>query len=269
MKNAIRTANEPKRDRAPEHARGSRRAPARAGLPREGYVTLEAATLAGAASGVAVGAIGGPPGAIVGGIIGTAVGMMAGSTLDVAQRRADAHDRELDDMIGVTEGDLGAREKAMAGLRSAAVEGAALRVIDDALTSAAERLRAEHARLEGVYEALLDAYRDGDWDDVRAAWTPFESAMRAHMDAEEKFVFPTFVATSPREAGELLAEHDELRRMLDTLAVNIDLHALPVGDAEELIRRLRAHGEREERVFYPWIEATFGDAPLHSLPAAR
>ena len=239
-----------------------------AGIPREGYVTLEAATLAGAASGVAVGAIGGPPGAIVGGIIGTAIGMMAGSTLDVAEKRAGAHDRELDDAIGVTEGDLGAREKAVAGLRSG-VEHGALELVDDELTSAAERLRAEHARLEEVYARLIDAYRDGDWDDVCAAWKPFESALRAHMDAEEKHVFPMFVTTSPREAGELLAEHAELRRMLETLGVNIELHAFPLAAAEELIRRLREHGEREERVFYPWIEATFGDAPLHSLPATR
>ena len=240
---------------------------ARNGVPREGYVTLETAALAGAASGIALGAIGGPPGAIVGGILGTAVGMMAGSTLDVAQKRADVHDRELDDAIGVTEGDLGARESAIEGLKAAKYEG--LMDVERELTSATELLRAEHAQLEHVYAALLAAYRGGDWNDVRASWKMFEAELRAHMATEEQLVFPAFEATSPEEARQLRAEHDELRRLLETLGVNIELHAVPSADAEELVRRLRAHGEHEERVFYPWIDATYGPAPLRSQSAAE
>ena len=238
------------------------------GLPRERHVTFETAALAGAASGVVVGAIGGPPGAIVGGLIGTAIGMMAGSTLDDAQRRADAHQRELDDAIGVTEGDLGARESAVEGLKKV-TEGGAMWV-DRERTTASELLRAEHAHLENTYEKLLAAYDAGDWNDVAASWNTFEVELRAHMAREERHVFPSFIATSPVEAKQLLAEHDELRGMLDTLGVNIELHAVSSTVAAELVRRLRAHGEHEEQIFYPWIDATFGHAPLHEIsPSAR
>jgi len=235
------------------------------GLPRETYLLLETAALVGAASGIAVGAIGGPPGAIVGGILGTAVGMMAGSTLDVAEKREAAHDRELDDTIGVTEGDLGARESALEGLK-AANEG--LLVLDRDLGSTSELLRDEHVHLEQVYEMVLNAYRAGDWNYVAASWNVFEAALRAHMEAEERHVFPRFMGASPAEAHQLLAEHDELRSMLETLGVNIELHAVPGTVAEELIRRLREHGEHEERVLYPWLEAAFDGAPLHK-PSSR
>ena len=260
MKTAI---NPPAINRRPTNGAADR---ARMGVPREGFVTLETAVLAGAASGIAVGAIAGPPGAIVGGILGTAVGMVAGSTLDVAEKRAYAHDRELDDAIGITEGDLGAREAAVASLNAAKDEG--VMVVDRELTSASELLRVEHARLEKVYDELLAAYRNGDWNDVRRSWKVFESELLEHMDKEERHVFRSFIATSPVEARQLLAEHDELRRLLETLGVNIELHAVPAALAEELVRRLREHGEHEELMFYPWIDETFGRAPLHSLGAA-
>lgn len=231
------------------------------GVPREGFATLEAATLAGAAGGVAAGAIAGPPGAIVGGIIGTAVGMMAGSTLDVVERRTDAHDRELDDAIGVTDGDLGAREMAIAGLREAERTGGGPLLVEGDPMPVAERLRAEHAHLEQVYADLVRAYRNGDWNDVRASFGTFEAELRAHMATEEEHAVAAFRAVSPDDARELLAEHEELRRMLEVFGVNIELHAVPSADIEAFVGRLRAHSEHEERVLYPWIEATFMGGP--------
>ena len=123
-------------------------------------------------------------------------------------------------------------------------------------------LRAEHARLESVYDSLQAAYRHGDWPDVQATWQVFEPALRAHMDLEERLAFPAFRATSPADASALLAEHAELRTLLDTLAIHIELHAVPLADAEELIRRLRAHGHHEELVLYPWVEAAMDSAAL-------
>jgi nucleotide-binding universal stress UspA family protein len=80
------------------------------------HALLEATAITGGVVGAAVGAIGGPPGAIAGGAIGTAVGMLAGVALDEESARESAHDHELDDDIGVTSGDLGAREQAAAAL---------------------------------------------------------------------------------------------------------------------------------------------------------
>lgn len=149
-----------------------------------------------------------------------------------------------------------------------AAESERTTLVDRATTPEAELLRAEHARLEGVYATLLSAYRDGDWAVVRAHWQVFESALRAHMETEEQQVFPAFRATNPEEARGLLSEHDELRRQLEVLGVNIELHAVTEADAEALVRRLRAHGEREERFFYPWIAVALEPAAVAKLSSA-
>lgn len=118
---------------------------------------------------------------------------------------------------------------------------------------AAALLRAEHARLEAIYERLLDAYRADDWNGVIAEWECFEPALRAHMDFEERRVFPDFEAVEPDETEDLRAEHDAFRERLDVLGINIELHAVTHVDAEDLIQRLRAHRAREDRVLYRWV----------------
>jgi hypothetical protein len=74
------------------------------------------------------------------------------------------------------------------------------------------------------------------------------------MDLEERYVFPVFREVDPEEAEHLRSDHDQLRRRLDVLGVNVELHAVTPIDAEELIERLRAHRAREERLLYPWMD---------------
>ncbi len=66
----------------------------------------------GAASGMLAGAVlgvtGGPPGMLAGAIIGGVAGAITGAALDDESSRQDAHTRELDAEIGVSEGELGA-----------------------------------------------------------------------------------------------------------------------------------------------------------------
>ena len=122
---------------------------------------------------------------------------------------------------------------------------------------AASLLRAEHARLEVIYERLLDAYRFGDWNDVCAQWAIFEPSLREHMALEEERVFPAFREVDALEAEYLLAEHQALRERLGVLGVNVELHAVTPLDVDDLIERLRMHRAREERLLYPWIDKTF------------
>lgn len=129
-------------------------------------------------------------------------------------------------------------------------------------------LRRDHERLEKIYEDLLFAYRSGQWEAVRAQWDVFEPAIRAHMDTEEHDVFPELRAVERDEADALLADHAELRRLLGTLGVAIDLHAVPARDAQELIARLRAHGAREENLLYSWMDETLDVSKLRHRPPA-
>lgn len=122
------------------------------------------------------------------------------------------------------------------------------------MAEAAKRLRRDHTALEHVYDELLRCYRSGSWASVSSQWLVFELALRAHMDREERFVFPAFRRTNEQVANELLAEHDELRHSLDELGVQVELHAVPMDLAEALLARLRAHARREELLLYPWME---------------
>jgi hemerythrin superfamily protein len=121
---------------------------------------------------------------------------------------------------------------------------------------AATFVREGHEWLEVLYTALLEAYRHGDWADVSIYWQELEGALRAHMDEEEKQVFPVFRAVEPAEAAALKGDHDALRGMLELLAFKIERRSLTEADAQGFVRRLRAHGTREERVLHPWIDAT-------------
>ena len=69
---------------------------------------VEAGAIAGEVAGAVVGSIAGPPGAIAGMVLGAAAGAMVGKILDEEADRKSFHDEELDDVIGVTKGDLGA-----------------------------------------------------------------------------------------------------------------------------------------------------------------
>lgn len=122
---------------------------------------------------------------------------------------------------------------------------------------AGDILRREHTELEAVYDELLGAYRRGDWKDVDSRWPHFESALRAHMDREEREVFPSFRLIAPEETEALMDEHNALRHLLSALGVAIEIHAFPIADAEELIRRLRAHSAREARLLYPFVDLSF------------
>jgi len=70
-----------------------------------------AGALAGEVVGGIVGSLAGPPGAVAGMVIGGAAGALAGKVIDQEAERGHIHDEELDEEIGVTGGDLGARPR--------------------------------------------------------------------------------------------------------------------------------------------------------------
>jgi hypothetical protein len=120
----------------------------------------------------------------------------------------------------------------------------------------AEKLRDEHAHLERVYEALLNAYRSDDWTVVREHWNVFEKTLRQHMAFEEDHLFPSFREAHATDTAALLAEHAQLKSELETLGVNIELHSVSERDVKALLVRLRAHAARESNTFYPWFAAS-------------
>lgn len=228
------------------------------------HMTVEAATIAGAASGAVAGAIAGPAGVVIGGAVGAALGMAAGQAMEDNDDAASVHDRELDEVIGVTRGTVGAGPIARDSL-NALVRGDA-NVDPKSEARAGAVLRRDHERLESVFESLLAAYRSGDWTVVQAEWNVFEPALREHIEREEHLAMPAFRAVDPDEAAFLSADHAKILERLSTLGVAIDLHAVPLADAKDFIAHLRAHAAREEVLLYPWMDATI--APLEGRASA-
>jgi nucleotide-binding universal stress UspA family protein len=190
---------------------------------------LETATLAGAASGAVAGAIGGVPGVVAGSMIGTALGMLAGEKLESSERERASRESEVAKRPAPTDS-----------------HGRPLR--------AGEAMRQDHELLDELYRDLLASYDEGQWSDVAAQWSVFEPALRMHMDAEERDVFPAFRKVDATETEELLVEHAELRERLGTLGMLLELHAVPAHDAEDLVSRLRAHAAHEAALLYPWMD---------------
>ena len=62
----------------------------------------------GTVAGAVVGSIAGPVGAVAGAIVGSLAGAVAGAALEDEDARASQHDEELDEAIGVYDGELGA-----------------------------------------------------------------------------------------------------------------------------------------------------------------
>jgi outer membrane lipoprotein SlyB len=62
----------------------------------------------GALAGAVLGAGAGPPGMVAGAVIGSVAGALAGAVLDRESSKQAAHTRELDAVIGISEGELGA-----------------------------------------------------------------------------------------------------------------------------------------------------------------
>ena len=128
-----------------------------------------------------------------------------------------------------------------------------------------DKLTADHVRLERLFEDVLARLARNDRDETRAAWSEFERALTAHLDAEEKLVLPAFAFANPEEARAIAAEHERFRAKLLELGVAVDLHTLRLDDAKDFVGELHAHGRREDALMYRWAEKNLEEAVRAAL----
>ncbi len=126
-------------------------------------------------------------------------------------------------------------------------------------------MTAHHARLEVVFDRLLDAMAAGA-PEARELWTELDHGLLAHMEAEERYVLPAFATVDHAAARELLGEHAQIREQLLELGVAMDLHHLRFETSEQFIRLLRSHAAREDHLLYQWADARLDQ---HLRDAAR
>ena len=130
------------------------------------------------------------------------------------------------------------------------------------------RLLTEHGH--DIERACADLRSDTYADDrlaLVAAWRLFEARMVGHMAAEEDLVLDAYAHDFPDDARLIRQQHDELRRMLTPLAIEVELHMIRADTIERLLTALRAHAMHEEAQLYPWAERHLAGAKRAELEA--
>lgn len=110
----------------------------------------------------------------------------------------------------------------------------------------------DHERLDALLMRLLDKFCESYPHELGAMWARFAMSLSAHLGAEERYLLPLFSRVDSDEAAELLTEHAVFRRAVDRLGVGSDVTSLAV--ARGFVGALRAHTDRENKLFYRWAE---------------
>jgi hemerythrin superfamily protein len=127
-------------------------------------------------------------------------------------------------------------------------------------------LLGDHQRLDALFEELVNASEAGVTRDVIGdLWSRFGDGVHVHFLAEEEHLFPVLAETHPEEARALQEEHDQIRRRLLELDVQVDLHLIRHPTVSEIVHRLREHAAREEQTLYRWADRALGADLLEQL----
>jgi iron-sulfur cluster repair protein YtfE (RIC family) len=107
-----------------------------------------------------------------------------------------------------------------------------------------------------IHRGLIEHDADANWLQMKAdqAVLFFEGELAAHFQAEEKVLFPEMreLSGAPRIIDELVAEHEQLRRLIVQLR-QIELSSL-ASTLREFADTLEAHIRKEERSLFPIYE---------------
>ena len=116
-----------------------------------------------------------------------------------------------------------------------------------------------HQHLDALYARVLNAMH-ADAPDLCGLWTEFDHRLSAHMEAEERFLFPAFARVDRIEALALLRDHADIRAQMLELGVAVDLHELRFDKGRDLVELLRSHAAREDNLLYRWADQNLEQA---------
>jgi len=113
-------------------------------------------------------------------------------------------------------------------------------------------LRADHDELAVLTESVMRTIVAGDQAEVAAAIAGLQARVLAHLDGEERDLFPGYAQYAPHNASELLADHGKIRRALAELDVTVDLHLVRADAIKAFLATLRKHAIEENAGLYRW-----------------
>jgi len=115
-------------------------------------------------------------------------------------------------------------------------------------------LRNHHDEIASRCAELRSSAFADDPRDVILRYRNLERAVLEHMEAEEQTILPAYERLFPEDARAILATHDELRRQLYRLGIDVELHAIRLESIDQLLATLSAHVVQEDRAMYPWAQ---------------
>ncbi len=124
--------------------------------------------------------------------------------------------------------------------------------------STADHLRTDHLEFRARFADVCGRARTGDWRDLDDVWSALAKALREHLAFEEREMFEDYAA---QDAGSralidrLREEHDQIRRDLDELGIEIQLKCIRAATIDAFVALMKRHAELENTHLYPWVEA--------------
>ena len=121
-------------------------------------------------------------------------------------------------------------------------------------------LRLDHARLDSLFERLIDAFNADFHDEVAHLWARFAIGLRRHFVFEEMHILPHFKRVDPTAAAEHACEHAQIVTLLERISLRVELRFLREEVVDELTCTLRAHAKHNDEVLYAWLRSLERDA---------
>jgi hypothetical protein len=121
-------------------------------------------------------------------------------------------------------------------------------------------LEADHAYLESLLSAVIEAAKQADERALSGAWGTFEHHLLNHFDVEEMLLLPLAAAERSQEAEWLRTEHNAIRADLGELGLAVDRNAVRPEAVQALADRLEVHARREREWLYPWADGALEEA---------
>jgi hypothetical protein len=118
----------------------------------------------------------------------------------------------------------------------------------------ASLLTHRHDGIEAAAHALVEACMVVDEHVLSDAYRDAEHLVRAHLADEEHHLLPAYERAQPEDAQLIRIEHEELRRLLDEIAMEAETHELRPCSLGLLAQRLYAHARHEDDGMYAWLE---------------
>lgn len=108
----------------------------------------------------------------------------------------------------------------------------------------------EHVAMERRIEGLHRAVAWSDRAHLAADFVRIERQLRAHLDLEERDLFPKVEVVDAESVALARRDHKRIRALLDELALEVELCRVRASTVETLLTLLRAHAAREDATVY-------------------